>query len=147
MERIGSPEGNNFNRYENESGISKLDRLRLMEEIAVSYAEIVHEMATRKINSDPLLQALLGKIVESGPELDPTYLAHLRKIVALRMSGLPEIAEQIALDREFYAIILEITENEIVQLNALIEEKHPSDAWDIALEDLSHLEGGDDLKT
>lgn len=123
-----------------ESGISELERLALMNSIAARVEASTHELAASEINRDPMLHALLGKIVEGGAELDPSHLAHLRKILALRLGSLPEMAEQAAQDQAFFDLMSTTIHAEIDELNAFAEDSEPPEIWGIACDDLLWLE-------
>lgn len=137
----GGPEGSSFG-FE-EVGISELERLDLMRAVAAEVEVTAHKFATSEINRDPLLHTLLGKVVESGAELDDIHLAHLRKMIALKLGGLHDIATQAAQDQKFFGLMSSVVETEIEELNALAEANKLPDLWDIAYEDLLRLEGNE----
>lgn len=132
--------GPNFPSFDSEPGISEIDRLDLMRSAAAEVEATAHEFASREISRDPILHTLLGKVVEGGAELDRTHLAHLRKIIALRLSGLHDIAAQAAQDQDFFELMSTTVQAEIEELNALAEANELPDLWDIAYEDLLRLE-------
>lgn len=135
----GGPEGPSFG-FE-EPGISEMERLDLMQQLAGQVEASAHELGAKQINRDPILHAMLGKVIESGPNLDPTHVAHIRKMIALRMCGLPDIAVQAARDQEFYVLAIQTVNDEIEELRAIPGAEDLPDMWDIALQDLLGLEG------
>jgi hypothetical protein len=135
----GSPEGPSFD-FE-ESGISEMERLGWMQELAGQVEASAQELGAEKINQDPILHAMLGKVIESGSELDPTHVAHLRKMIALRMCGLADKVVQAARDQEFYGLALQTVRDEIEELRAIPGGEDLPDMWDVALQDLLQLEG------
>ena len=135
----GGPEGPSFG-FE-ESGISEMERLDLMQQLAGQVEASAHELGAKQINRDPILHAMLDKVIESGPNLDPTHLAHIRKMIALRMCGLPDISAQAAKDQEFYGLAIQTVHDEIEELRTMLGAEDLPDMWDIALQDLLGLEG------
>jgi hypothetical protein len=134
----GSPEGPSFN-FE-ESGLSETERLDLMRNLAAEIEASAHELSVSQINRDPILHTILGKVIESGPNLDPAHLAHLRRIITLRLAGMPDIAAQASRDQEFFQIAINTVQEEIDELSAIPGASELPDMWDIALEDLLRLE-------
>jgi hypothetical protein len=134
------PEGPSFG-FEEESGISEMERLDLMQELAGQIEASSHKISAERINQDPILHAMLGKVVEGGPELDPIHVAHLRKMIALRMCGLSDMAARAARDQEFYGLALQTVQDEIEELRAIPGADDLPDMWDVALQDLLGLEG------
>jgi hypothetical protein len=137
--RNGGPEGPSFN-FDREPGISEIERLGLMRELAASVEATANKFAVNALQRDPISHTLLGKIVESGPEYDPTTLAHMRKMLALRLFGLPDIAARAASDREFFDIAIMSVSYEIDELESIPGADELPDMWDIALEDLLRLQ-------
>jgi hypothetical protein len=134
----GGPEEPSFG-FE-ESGLSETERLELMLNLASEIEASAHELSASQINRDPILHTILGKVTESGPNLGPTHLAHLRRIITLRLAGMPDIAAQAARDQEFFQIAIHTVQDEIDELNAIPGADELPDMWDIALEDLLKLE-------
>lgn len=135
----GGPEGPSFG-FE-ESDVSEMERLDLMRQLAGQVEASAHELGAKQINRDPILHAMLSKVIESGPILDPTHVAHIRKMIALRMCGLPEIAAQAARDQDFYGLAILTVQDEIEELRTIPGSDDLPDMWDIALQDLLDLEG------
>lgn len=140
------PENSRFDFSENESGVSELRRLELMKDIVMRRENIARETMSTTINTDPLLRALLAKIIETGPELESTHLAHLRRIAALRLHTIPDIIEQAATDTVFFRLAIETVYDEIQDLEFALQQTRDDmpDKWDTALKDLTRLEGNDD---
>lgn len=81
----GGPEGSSFG-FE-ESGISEMERLDLVRQLAGHIEASAQELGAKHINRDPIVHTMLSKVIEGGPDLDPTHAAHIRKMIALRMWG------------------------------------------------------------
>jgi hypothetical protein len=126
--------------YEDESGLSAIERLDLLAELESRKAEVAHELAAKQINQDPALHALLGKIVEGGAELDSVHQSHIRRMIALKLYGLPEEAVQSETNHTFYLAAATTVRAEIDELYDALGNQELSDPWDTALRDLTSLE-------
>lgn len=125
---------------EGPSAIEEIDRLDLMAELSRAKAIMAHECAAVEINQDPALQAMLGRLIEAGPNMNPAMSAHLRMMVALRIGPLQKLGIQAQADAEFFEIARYEVERELNELSGLEDQLSDlPDAWDIALEDLLKL--------
>lgn len=126
---------------EREPGLSAIERLDLLAEIAARSATIAHELGAVQVNQDPVLHAMLSKVIEGGPELDPTHQSFLRKMIALRLNGLPEDVAKSETDYAFYSSAAQTVRGEIEELRGMLGEDRLTDPWDAALQDLTDLDG------
>ena len=133
------PEGPSFS-FE-ESRLSEMERLDLMRQLARQVEASAMKLGAEQINRDPILHTMLTKVIEGGPDLDPTHIAHMRKMIALRMCGLPDVSAQAASDQAFYGLAIQTVQYEIEELKSIPGAENLPDMWDIALQDLLGLEG------
>lgn len=137
------PEFGSFG-LENEPAIDKITRAEMLAELSLKTANNAQEFAVNQINRDPILHTMLSKVINCGPELDPDYVQHLRKMIALRLNGSVEIQVQAGQDRDFYLSMAWEARSELRELDGFKADLTGlPDMWDIAYKDLLHLEGGE----
>lgn len=141
-----SPEfGPEFGRFEGETALSEIERSQMLAELARSRQEVAHEHAAAEVAGNPELLAMLGKLVEGGPELSPEATAHLRRMIALSYNfyAYAKQAADAAVDEELHGIVIGALQGELDELYAMTEGERLPDLWDVAYEDLMRLEGND----
>ena len=127
--------------YEGPTAVDQLEMARIKLELAQAIEASSVEAGSQEINRDPLLHSILTKIIESGPELNPDIVRHLRKMVALRIGHLIEAGLRAGDDAEFWALVQSEVMDEIEALKNLEGlEDLPDPSWDFALQDLLELE-------
>ena len=125
--------------YEGPTALDELERARIMEELAETIQIASQERTSEEINGDPILQALLGKIINSGPGLDPDIVSHLRKIVALRIGHIANVGIKASDDAKFWRVAQSVVMDELETLNSFMGEELTEPSWYSALEDLRQL--------
>jgi hypothetical protein len=131
---------------ESEPAVSEIARADLMRELAVYKERVANEAISRQIIRQPELAAMLGKYLESGPELDPDIRAHLRKMIALWIGRGIEFAIEAGYEASFYELVRDQVILELEELSDLeADVSDIPDLWDLAAQDLFRLEGGTDI--
>lgn len=139
-----SPEFGGFG-YEGETALSEIERSQMLAELARTRQEIAHGHAAAEVAGNPELHAMLGKLIEGGPELSPGTRAHLRRMIALSYNFYTYARQSAdaAIDEEFYGVVIGALQGELDELNAMAEDERLPDLWDVAYEDLLRLEGNE----
>jgi hypothetical protein len=144
---MGSPEfGPDFGGFEGETALSQIERSQMLAELARTQQEMAHEHAAAEVAKNPELLAMLGKLIEGGPELSPEATAHLRRMIALSYNfyAYAQQAADAAIDEELHGMVVESLQGELDELDRMAESETLPDLWDIAYEDLLRLEGGNE---
>lgn len=141
-----SPEFGGFG-YEGETALSEIERSQMLAELARAQQEAAHKYAAAEVAENPELLAMLGKLVEGGPELSAGVRAHLRRMIALSYNfyAYAKQAADAAIDEELHGIVIGALQGELDELHALAEGERLPDLWDVAYEDLIRLEGNESL--
>jgi len=139
-----SPEFGVFG-YEGETALSEMERSQMLAELARTQQEVAHEHAAAEVAENPELLAMLGKLVEGGPELSPGARAHLRRMIALsyNLYAYAQQAVDAAVDEELHGIVIGTLQGELDELHAMAEGERLPDLWDMAYKDLLRLEGNE----
>lgn len=130
--------------FDGETALSQMERSQMLAELARARQEAAQAGASAEVAARPELLAMLGKLIESGPEWSPQVTAHLRRMIALHYNfyGYVQQAADAAVDEELHGIVLNTVQGELDELNRLAEGETLPDMWDIAYEDLMRLDGG-----
>ncbi len=126
--------------WHEESSPSELERLYLMQGLAVGTDRIAQELGASQNTQGPILRIMLGKLIEGGPNLCPNHVSHLRRMIALGLRGLPDIVTQAEADQELVRLAEHTVSGEIKELNSIPKADEFPYPWDIAVEDLCRLE-------
>lgn len=136
---MGSPEFGS-GHSEGLTALEEQERLELSRELA-QCIEVAANMATAEaINGDPMLHAMLSKLIEGGPELYPPTRAHLRKMIALHLHPFDKVRQQAAIDVSFFDATSQQVQQEVEELKSMEGLENLPDLWDIALQDLLRLD-------
>ena len=138
----GGPSSPDF--YEGETAIDEIARAEMLAVLNRAIEGWSREAAAREIAADPELEAMIGVLIEQSQEWDPYRRAHLRKMIALRLGTLNQLALQATQNAGFFDIARLEVEREVEELKQIESLQDLPDLWDLALQDLLTLESGED---
>jgi len=140
---MGIESGPSF--YEGEPAVSEFARAELMLDLATEKARLLGEGLTREIARNPELDAMLGKLIECGPDMDPHTKAHLRRMISLWIGTHRDMIVDANHDVDFFRTVLQELQSELDEMADFETDlSELPDLWDIAYKDLLDLENGSD---
>ena len=139
---MGVEGGPNFGRMDGETLLERAERARLIAEIHTKAREAATRGSAEHIANNPELAALMGRLIETGPELDPPTRAHLRRIVALALRVFRDVADDadfglLLANAELADIDAECAELDEFMTTTGLDQMSPN--WEAAVDDFNLL--------
>lgn len=140
---MGIESGPNF--YEGEPAVSEMARAELLTDLAFERARIIGDGVSAEIAANPELNAMMSKLIECGPGMDPAAQAHLRRMVSLWIGRHIDAIVDANSDGDFYRAATQELQAELDEMSGFEDDLSDlPDLWDIAYQDLLDFENGSD---